>query len=177
MKALAVIGLKKTFRFLCGEAIRFVFCVTILPPIRVALLRLLGAKVGKNVVIHRFEFINYYRGSFANISIGDECFIGNGVLFDLADTIVLERQVTISERVVLMTHLNVGYMDHPLQASFPSTHKGVHIRRGCFIGVNATILQGVDIGSLTLVAAGAVVTKSLPGNVVCAGVPAKVIRA
>jgi maltose O-acetyltransferase len=38
------------------------------------------------------------------------------------------------------------------------------------------VLKGVTIGDNTVVAAGAVVTKSLPANVMAAGVPANVIR-
>jgi len=47
----------------------------------------------------------------------------------------------------------------------------------CWLGVNATILPGVELGPHTVVAAGAVVTKSFPeGNCVIAGVPARKIK-
>jgi hypothetical protein len=47
----------------------------------------------------------------------------------------------------------------------------------CWIGMNSVILPGVILGPNTVVAAGAVVTKSFPeGNVVLGGVPAKLIR-
>lgn len=47
----------------------------------------------------------------------------------------------------------------------------------CWIGMNSVILPGVTLGSKTVVAAGAVVTKSfLEGNCVIAGVPAKIIK-
>jgi acetyltransferase-like isoleucine patch superfamily enzyme len=42
--------------------------------------------------------------------------------------------------------------------------------------MNATILKGVTIGENSVVAAGAVVTKSVPANVVVAGNPAVVIK-
>ena len=45
-----------------------------------------------------------------------------------------------------------------------------------WIGGNATILPGVTIGDNVVVAAGAVVTKDLPSNTVCGGVPARVLR-
>ena len=44
-----------------------------------------------------------------------------------------------------------------------------------WIGANATILPGVTIGDHAIVAAGAVVTKDVPANVIVGGVPAKVI--
>lgn len=45
-----------------------------------------------------------------------------------------------------------------------------------WLGANVTVLGGVEIGSQSIVAAGAVVTKSLDGKSVSAGVPAKIIK-
>lgn len=45
-----------------------------------------------------------------------------------------------------------------------------------WIGANTTILKGVSIGERTIVAAGAVVTKSFPKDVVIAGNPAKIVK-
>jgi acetyltransferase-like isoleucine patch superfamily enzyme len=50
----------------------------------------------------------------------------------------------------------------------------VTIGAGAWIGTSAIVLA--DVGKGTVVAAGAVVTKPLPDNVIAAGVPAKVIR-
>ena len=44
-----------------------------------------------------------------------------------------------------------------------------------FVGVNSIILPGVQIDDNLIVAAGSVVTKSLPSGVIVAGVPAKII--
>jgi acetyltransferase-like isoleucine patch superfamily enzyme len=54
--------------------------------------------------------------------------------------------------------------------------KSVHICRNAWIGAGATILPGVTVGENAGVAAGAVVTKDVPGNRVVAGVPAKIIK-
>jgi len=45
-----------------------------------------------------------------------------------------------------------------------------------WIGGNCTILPGFTIGNNVVIAAGAVVTKDVPDNVVVGGVPAKVIK-
>ncbi|MFK4751343.1 acyltransferase [Oceanobacter antarcticus] len=55
-------------------------------------------------------------------------------------------------------------------------HKDVKIGKRCFIGARSIILPGVNIGDEVVVAAGTVVTKDVPDNVVVAGNPAKVIR-
>ena len=52
----------------------------------------------------------------------------------------------------------------------------VTIEKGVWLGVNVTVLKGVTIGENTLVAAGSLVTGSLPANVMAGGVPAKVLR-
>ena len=51
----------------------------------------------------------------------------------------------------------------------------VVIEDNVFIGNNVTILKGVRIGKNTVVAAGSVVTKSFPNDVVIGGVPAQII--
>ena len=55
--------------------------------------------------------------------------------------------------------------------------RDVVIGDGCWIGMNAIILPGVVLGEHTVVAAGAVVTKSFSrGHVVLGGNPAKVLK-
>jgi acetyltransferase-like isoleucine patch superfamily enzyme len=55
--------------------------------------------------------------------------------------------------------------------------KDIVIGKCCWIGMNAVILPGVILGDRTIVAAGAVVTKSfIEGNAVIGGIPAKVLK-
>lgn len=55
--------------------------------------------------------------------------------------------------------------------------KDVRIGERCWIGMNSVILPGVELGPATIVAAGAVVTKSFKaGNVVLVGVPARILK-
>jgi hypothetical protein len=52
----------------------------------------------------------------------------------------------------------------------------VTIERNAWLGINVTVLKGVTIGENTVVAAGSVVIRTLPANVIAAGSPARVIR-
>nr|WP_288788550.1 DapH/DapD/GlmU-related protein [uncultured Fibrobacter sp.] len=51
----------------------------------------------------------------------------------------------------------------------------VKIGNRVWIGNNATILKGTEIGENSVVAAGAVVSGKFPANVILGGVPAKII--
>jgi maltose O-acetyltransferase len=117
--------------------------------------------------------MNLYRGGFSNLTLGDECFVGDDVLIDLAGPIGIGRQVTISTRAMLLSHLNVGYADHPLQARFPPQSFGISIGEGSFLGAGTIVVDGIRIGSKVFVAAGAVVATDITANAVVGGVPAK----
>ena len=54
--------------------------------------------------------------------------------------------------------------------------KPIRIGDNCWIGANAVILPGVELGNHVIVAAGAIVTKSFPDNCIVGGIPAKVIK-
>jgi acetyltransferase-like isoleucine patch superfamily enzyme len=75
---------------------------------------------------------------------------------------------------------NVGLITANHDPLDPSRHlPGANITIGeqCWIGMNATIMPGVELGDHTVVGAGSVVTKSFPqGCVMLAGVPARPIR-
>ncbi len=176
MKALDEIGMGKASRFFFSTLLMIPYRLALFPPLRALWLGLLGASVGRRVILHDVRFFNLYRRGLAGLSIGDECFLGEECLLDLAESITLEPQVTLAERVVVLTHTNVGYSDHPLRPHFPASAKPVTLGRGCFVGAGALILPGVSLGSESFVAAGSVVTKDVSPRALVAGNPAREIR-
>lgn len=177
MAGLNEIGIIKALKFGLGllqaSLLRFPL---LLPQMRVILLRLFGATIGKNTIIHNADYMNIYRMGFKGLKIGDNCFIGNHVLFDLADETILGDHVTISEKSTVLTHLNVGYKDHPLQKHFPALTKPTVFKSGCFIGVNCTILAGATIGGNSFVGACSLINKDVPDKTLVAGVPFRIIE-
>ena len=142
-------------------------------------LRRFGARIGQNVrfrspiVIH--NSLTQRGRYYENLEVGDDCYLGRELFLDLQDKIVIEDQVTISHRVMILTHTDAG--NSPVKEEFvATTQDAVLIRRGAYIGANVTILQGVEIGESSVVGAGAVVTHSVPALSVVVGVPARVIR-
>ena len=53
---------------------------------------------------------------------------------------------------------------------------GIEIGNNVWVGGGVNINQGVTIGDNTVIGSGSVVTRSIPANVVAAGVPCRVIR-
>lgn len=174
--ALEEIGPRRALRFVWTRFLLAIFRVVPLPPLRAVFLRLCGATIGAGTVLHRFTMINIDRGGFGALRIGRKCFVGDDVLLDLAAPIVLEDHVTLAARAVILTHLNVGYKDHPLTASFPARRAGVTIARGSFVGAASTILPGSRIGPEAFVGAAALVNRNVLPREVVAGVPIRPIR-
>jgi len=144
------------------------------------LLRRNGAIIGNNVNFKENIFIDNAsgdedaRGDFSNINIGDKCYIGKGVFFDLPDQVVLEKECAISAGVKFVTHSDCG--NRIMSKWYPRKKGKIVIGFGSWIGVNAIILSGVKLGKCCVVGAGAIVTNSFPDYSVVAGAPARVIK-
>jgi acetyltransferase-like isoleucine patch superfamily enzyme len=176
VRALDEIGLRRAARFGFFSLAMIPYRLATFPQLRVPWLRLLGARIGRNPVVHDVRFFNLYRRGLAGLRIGDDCFLGDECLLDLAEGVTLEDQVTLAERVLVLTHMNVGYADHPLQRHFPATARPVVFETGTFVGAGAIVLAGARVGARSFVAAGAVVTADVPPGCLVAGVPARVVR-
>lgn len=145
----------------------------IAPGLRAAVLRTMGASVGKNVRIYECQFINLGSG-FCNLAIEDDVHIGSGCLIDLQGIVKIKRGSTLSPRVILISHNDPGSKQHsPLLERFPCDAAGVEIGEYCWIGTGATILSGSRIGSKTVVGALSLVKGELLPASVYVGVPAK----
>ena len=106
--------------------------------------------------------------------------IGNNTRIGLHNTII--GPVKIGNNVNLAQGITVTALNHNFTDSTKrideqgvSTNP-VTIEDDIWIGANAVILPGVNIGNHSVVAAGAVVTKDVPAHSLVAGVPAKVIK-
>ncbi len=181
MKAVEEIGQKKLVKFILYSMLMVIYHGIInhflyFSPFRKYFLIILGAKIGKDSIIMDAKFVNWHQKGPGGLTIKSNCFVSDGVMIDLYDSVKLGDNVTLAQRVLVLTHTNVGYKDHPLQKYFPKSSKPVIFKNGSFIGANSTILPGVIIGENSFVAAGSVVAKDVPDNVLVAGVPAKIIR-
>lgn len=124
--------------------------------IRPILWRWMGAKVGKN------------------------CFIGYEVWADISnmELIEIEDDVHITNRCLLLCHQR-NINDYHLGDDFtklPYVKGKIHLKKGCSIGMNTTIMPGVSVGEGSIVGSGSLVTKDIPAWSIALGRPAKVVK-
>lgn len=108
-----------------------------------------------------------------NTTFGKNVFVNAGCKFQDQGGLTIGDGTQIGHNVVIAT-LNHDFHPDRREGIIPSP---VVLERNVWIGSNATILPGVTVGENSVVAAGAVVSKDVPANVIVGGVPAKVIRA
>lgn len=107
-----------------------------------------------------------------NLTIGKNSFINFGCTF-------LDRGgIEIGDNVLIGPNCNILTTNHPLdpKSRQATISKKITIQNNVWLGANVTILPGVTISENAIVAAGSVVTKDVPNNVIVAGVPAKIIK-
>jgi acetyltransferase-like isoleucine patch superfamily enzyme len=112
------------------------------------------------------------------INYGKNTKIGKSVFINFDCTFLDLGGITIEDNVMLAPKVSLLSEGHPISAKERQTLTTgkIHIKRNAWIGANATILQGVTIGENSVVAAGAVVSKDVPDNVIVGGIPAKILK-
>ena len=128
------------------------------------------------------RIINLYRRLFwslekqaikAGVNIGQNNFISSRFWSSEPYLITIGNNCQITDDVIFYTHGGAG----AVRREFPKfdTFGKIKIGNYVYIGNGVRIMPGVIIGDNVLIAAGSVVTKSIPSNVVVAGNPAKYI--
>jgi UDP-2-acetamido-3-amino-2,3-dideoxy-glucuronate N-acetyltransferase len=108
-----------------------------------------GATIGKNCKISSHTFV------CEGVSIGNEVFVGHGVMF------------------INDLYPRAANPDGSLQTTVDWAVVTTRVEDRASIGSNATILAGITIGRGAIVGAGAVVTHDVPPYTIVAGVPAR----
>lgn len=118
-----------------------------------------------------------YATENARITIGNNVGMSSTVLW-AHESITIGDHVKIGGNSILIdtdSH-NMDYLVRRGQYTDWGVSKPIVIEDDAFIGVNCIILKGVTIGARSIIAAGSVVTKSIPADCVAGGNPAKVIK-
>lgn len=125
---------------------------------------------GENLFVEPPFYCDY--GS--NIKAGKNLFMNfNCCILDVA-------RVTFGDNCMIGPHVQIYTATHPLEFKARNSGKElgspITIGNNVWIGGNATICPGITLGNNVVVAAGAVVSKSFPDDVVIGGNPAKIIK-
>jgi maltose O-acetyltransferase len=141
---------------------------------RTAVHRLLGLSIGDGTLLVSSLAVIGGRGSWRNVSIGSNCFINQGCVLDATAPIEIGNDVNFGHDVLVTTSAHrIGHADRRAGALEPA---GVRIGNGAWLASRVVVLPGVEIGAGAVVAAGAVVTRSIPPHTMVGGVPARKIK-
>jgi putative colanic acid biosynthesis acetyltransferase WcaF len=126
------------------------------------ILRLFGAKVGKNV--HIYPRVKIWAPW--NFEAGDETGIANDVILYSQGKISIGKRSVISQG----SHLAAGTHDYT-EIGFPLVTRPIIIGDHVWVAAESFIHPGVTIGDGSVIGARSVVTKDIPSWMVCAGNP------
>jgi putative colanic acid biosynthesis acetyltransferase WcaF len=131
------------------------------------LLRLFGAKIGKKVIIRPSAQITYPW----KVTIGDYSWIGDEVVLYSLGEIEIGANTVISQKSYICT----GSHDY-LQIDFPIFAKKITIKDECWLATDVFVAPGITIDKGTVVGSRSSVYRDLPGNKICIGNPAQIIK-
>jgi len=142
-----------------------------------------SATVEAGAVIGRGTRIWHHAHVRDGAVIGDRCTLGKNVFVDkgvsIGNDVKVQNNVSVYVGVHIEDEVLVGPSAVFTNDRFPRATAAdwqvspTRVRRGASIGANATVVAGNDIGEWALVAAGAVVTRTVLPHEVVAGNPAR----
>jgi putative colanic acid biosynthesis acetyltransferase WcaF len=133
---------------------------------RAALLRVFGAKVGRDTIIRPSATITYPW----KVELGDRVWLGDEVVLYSLGNIKIGSNTVISQR----SYLCAGDHDHT-ESTFPIRSSDICIGDQVWIATDCFIAPGVQVGSFSVVGARSSVFRSLPSAKICYGSPCKVV--
>lgn len=140
--------------------------------LRFLFLERIAKEVGENVSIAPGCFLLGYEHLriMSNVSIHSMCYI------DATGGLLIGDNVSIAHSsTILTTEHTWADNNSPIKYN-PVKYENVKIENDVWIGCGVRILSGVEIGSRSIVAAGAIVTKNVDSNSIVGGVPATKIK-
>ncbi|HTZ11651.1 MAG TPA: DapH/DapD/GlmU-related protein [Candidatus Margulisiibacteriota bacterium] len=137
------------------------------------------AKIGAGTKVWAFAQIGEHA------KIGKNCVIGNGVYIDrnvvIGNNVKIHNKALLYHGLIVEDNCFIGPGVCFTNDKFPRYNKtrdlrGVswRLKKGASVGANATILPDIQIGKGAMVAAGSVVTKTVPDRTIVCGNPASV---
>jgi len=133
---------------------------------RVFLLNLFGAKVHASVHPESSAFIEFPW----NLEMGERSSLGERTWIYCLDKIQIGKNTCIGQGCQLIS------ASHDCRdKNFKLIKSPITINDGCWLTSNVTVLMGVTIGDYAVISTSSIVAKSIEGNVIAFGQPAKAV--
>jgi len=137
-----------------------------------------GAEIGARTKIWHFSHV------MKGAKIGERCVVGQNVNIDggtlIGSNVKIQNNVSVYTGAIIEDDVFLGpscvltNVTNPRsQVNRHSLYETTHLKRGCTIGANATIVCGITIGQYAFVGAGSVATKNVPDFALMVGNPAR----
>jgi acetyltransferase-like isoleucine patch superfamily enzyme len=140
--------------------------------VKTMFLKMMGAQIGKGVVIYPGVWISPGR----NLILGNHVDLAKDVLITTSGGVEIGDRSLIGYRtLIISSNHTIPRIGEPFPIS-GDRHKKIIIEEDVWIGANCIITAGVTIGKGAVIAGGSVVTKDVPQNEIHGGVPAKLIK-
>lgn len=120
-----------------------------------------------------------YQGACIHVAEGAELKIGSHSFINTNSSITCFEKIEIGSNVAIADNVSISDSDgHSVvvDGEVRNNTSPVKIEDHVWIGKNVVILKGVTIGKDSVIAAGSVVTKSIPSGVLAGGVPAEILK-
>ena len=136
--------------------------------VKVAILRLFGAKIGRGVNVKPGVKIKFpWR-----LIVGDYVWLGENVWIDNLATVTIESHVCISQGAYLCTG-NHDWSDQQFGLKIGE----IYLQEGCWIGAKTAIAPNVVVGRGAILTLGSTALRSLEPMMIYTGNPAQAIKA
>jgi len=130
--------------------------------IRVGVLRAFGARIGSRVTFRPRTRVKFPW----KLTLGNDCWIGEGVWFHNQDQVTVGHDVVISQETMITTG------SHSHRTDMALVTRPVAIEPGAWITSRCIVTGGVTVGRSALTQPGSVVLKSIGDNKIAGGNPA-----
>lgn len=160
-------GKARELIWLIVSLVLFRLCPLSLSPLKRTVLRLFGAKIGRNVTIKPQVKITFPW----KLEIGDHVWLGEECWLLNLERITIGNNVCISQRAFLCTG-NHNYKS----PAFDLIAKPIQVEAGAWIGAGAWVGPGVRAGTHAVLTAGSVATNDLEPYGIYRGNPAVLLK-
>ncbi len=135
-----------------------------------------STEVGEGCVIDAFVRIKHVGGS-GNVRLGKGVYLNSGTVIYSGNGVDIGDDVLVGPNcsLVPVNHATADMTVSIRTQGFAQSRGGLTIESNVWLGANCVVLDGVVIGSGSVVAAGAVVNRSVAPNSIVGGVPARLI--